>query len=198
MARQRSAGGGYRPPPAEPPDDRQSDADPEAIARTICLRLLTVRARTRVELATALSVRNVPEVAARSVLDRLTSAGLINDRAFADDFVESRHRARGLAARELSRQLRSKGVDAAIVAEAVAELDPGRERAMARGLVERKLPSMIGLDRQVQTRRLAGLLARKGYSPEIAFQVVREVIYDQVPQLDEADEAWLDRPPLGS
>jgi regulatory protein len=35
---------------------------------------------------------------------------------------------------------------------------------------------MTGLDTQVQIRRLAGMLARKGYSPGVAFQVVREVV----------------------
>lgn len=172
-------------------DEPDPPADPDSVAHTICLRLLTVRARSRTELARALATRHVPEDAANRVLTRLTEVGLIDDQAFARSFVESRHHDRGLAARELSRQLLSKGIDGAAVADAVAGIDPDRERETARGLVERKLRSMSGLDAQVQTRRLAGMLARKGYSPGMAFQLVREVIGEQSVDLDDADSAWL-------
>jgi regulatory protein len=43
-------------------------------------------------------------------------------------------------------------------------------------LAERKLRSLSGLAPQVQIRRLAGMLARKGYPPGMTFQVVREVV----------------------
>ncbi|MGI8667613.1 MAG: regulatory protein RecX [Jatrophihabitans sp.] len=164
------------------------------MARTICLRLLTIRARTRAELAEALTARHVPEDAAHRVLDRLTAVRLIDDHAFAASFVESRHNDRGLARRELSRQLRAKGVEDSVAAEAVAEVDPERERDTARRLVQRKLRSMSRLEPHVQTRRLAGMLARKGYSPGMAFQIVREVIGESATRAypsDSADPAWL-------
>ena len=58
------------------------------------------------------------------------------------------------------------------------ETQASAERAAARALVDRKLRSMRGLDHQVATRRLAGLLARKGYSSGIAFSVVREALVE--------------------
>ncbi len=63
-----------------------------------------------------------------------------------------------------------------MVAEAVAQLDPEQEAATARALVERKLRSTSGLDRQVRLRRLAGMLARRGYSEGLALRVVREAL----------------------
>jgi len=102
--------------------------------------------------------------------------GLVDDQAFAHDFVRAKRAERGLSARELSRQLRTKGVGAEAIDTAVADLDEQAERVTARRLAERKLRSMSGLDTQVQIRRLAGLLARKGYPPGLAFQVVREVV----------------------
>ena len=35
---------------------------------------------------------------------------------------------------------------------------------------------MAGLDAVVQTRRLAGMLARKGYGPELSMRVIREAL----------------------
>ena len=62
--------------------------------------------------------------------------------------------------------------------QALEQIDEADQRTAARALVDRKLRSMRGLDPQVATRRLAGLLARKGYRAGIAFSVVREALAD--------------------
>ena len=154
------------------------DADPEAIARSICLQLLAAAPRTRAELALALSRRRVPGPAADAVLSRLAEVGLVDDQAFASAWVRSRHVGRGLARRALGAELRRKGVDAAIVDAALREVDAGDEEAAARGLVVRRLPTTTGLSREVRTRRLAGMLARRGYPPAMAVRVVRSVLAD--------------------
>lgn len=175
VARSGSVGGGERQPPTEA-DNPDREPDPESAAHTICLRLLTVRARTRLELATALASRNIPEPAANSVLDRLSRVGLIDDLAFATDFTNSRRSERGLAGREISRQLRNKGVEDEVIDTVLAAVDDEAEYHTARRLAERKFRAMSRLEPPVQTRRLAGMLARKGYSPSLTFKVVREVV----------------------
>lgn len=154
------------------------EADPEAVARKILLDTLTGQARTRQELADKLAKRGVPDDLAASLLDRFTEVGLIDDAAFARQWVESRHRSRGLAPRALRQELRRKGVDDEAAAEALEQIDDDDQRAAARALVDKKLRSMRGLEPQVATRRLAGLLARKGYSSGLAFAVVREALAD--------------------
>jgi regulatory protein len=62
------------------------------------------------------------------------------------------------------------------VAEAVATLDPERELATARELVDRRLRSTAALPTDARVRRLAGMLARKGYPAGTAFRVVREAL----------------------
>jgi regulatory protein len=104
--------------------------------------------------------------------------GLIDDEAFAHAWVRSRHTGRGLARRALAHELRRRGVDDEVVAGAVETLDTDDERAAARTLVVRRLATMSGLPRDVQARRLAGMLARKGYSGGLALAVVREVLDD--------------------
>ncbi len=71
----------------------------------MCLRLLTLAPRTRVQLAEALKKRGVPDEAADAVLGRFTDVGLIDDAAFARAWVESRHHGQGLSARALSAEL---------------------------------------------------------------------------------------------
>ena len=162
-----------------PPDDVAAPpADPEAVARKILLDSLTGQARSRKELADRLARKDVPDDLARSLLDRFTEVGLIDDAAFARQWVESRHRSRGLAPRALAQELRRKGVDDEAASAALEQIDDDHQRVAARALVDKKLRSMRGLDPQVATRRLAGLLARKGYPAGLAFAVVREALGD--------------------
>lgn len=158
------------------PRSDEPDADPENVARAIALRKLAAAPQTRAQLADAMARRGVPAEVRDRVLDRFDDVGLIDDAMFARMWVESRHAGRGLAKKALAHELRRRGVDSALVDEAVAELDPEREETTARALVARRLPSTRGLDAATRTRRLAGMLARKGYPAGLSFRVVREAL----------------------
>jgi regulatory protein len=150
--------------------------DPESVARGICLRALTGAPKTRQQLADLLAQRDVPDDAAEAVLDRFTEVGLIDDAAYARAWVNSRQAGRGLARRALSVELRRKGVDQQVIADAMEQVDPDDEVETARALVRRKLPSLQRFDQVTVVRRLTGMLARKGYPAGVAYQVVREEI----------------------
>ncbi|MBV7699456.1 recombination regulator RecX [Streptomyces sp. TRM70350] len=160
-------------------EQEESPGDPAERARAICLRLLTGTPRTRKQLADALRKRDIPDDVAEEVLSRFEEVGLINDSAFADAWVESRHHGRGLARRALAQELRTKGVDSTLIDAAVAQLDTEQEEATARELVARKLHSTRGLDREKRLRRLAGMLARKGYPEGMALRVVRRALEEE-------------------
>ncbi len=153
-----------------------ADADPETIARQICLRLLSVAPRTQAELAAALRRRGVPENAATTVLARFAEVKLIDDELFAKAWVESRHFGRGLASRALGAELRQRGVASAEIETALSELSAEQEVATARELVERRLAATAGMPPLARMRRLTGVLARKGYSPGLAYRIVREAL----------------------
>jgi regulatory protein len=155
---------------------REPPLDPEEQARALCLRLLTGTPRTRRQLSDALRKREIPDEVAEHVLERFEDVGLIDDQAFANAWVESRHRGRGLARRALARELRHRGVEAELVTEAMELLDPEQEEETARELVRRRLPGTRGLDRDRRIRRLAGMLARKGYPEGLSLRVVRDAI----------------------
>jgi regulatory protein len=143
----------------------------------VCLRLLTLAPRTRAQLADALRKRGIPDEAADEVLGRFEDVGLIDDAAFARSWVESRHYSRGLAGRALSAELKQRGVAAEEIRAAIDEqLGPDAEVSAARRLIDRRLGSTRGLPPEQRTRRLAGLLARKGYPAGLAFRVIREAL----------------------
>ena len=162
--------------PDTPAQPDNPDADPREVARAIVLRQLTAGPRTRAQLATALARRGTPDEVIADVLDRFSDVGLIDDAAFAAAWVQSRQRGRGLARRRLAQELHTRGVDASLVRDALDQIDSEDERAAARALVQRRLPAMAHLERDVLVRRLAGMLARKGYHPGMAMQVVLDAV----------------------
>jgi regulatory protein len=168
-----------RSPSSGAPEEQDAPRDPEERARALCLRLLTGQPRTRGQLAEALRRRQIPDEVAEQVLERFEDVGLIDDAAFADAWVESRHHGRGLARRALARELRSRGVATGVIEQAVEQLDPEREEQTARALVDRKLRATRGLDRDKRIRRLAGMLARKGYAEGLALRVVRQALEEE-------------------
>ncbi|MEV3920310.1 regulatory protein RecX [Actinomadura coerulea] len=155
------------------------EGDPEAKAREICLRLLSASPRTRAQLVEALRRKHIPDDVAERVLSRFTDVGLIDDEAFAQAWVQSRHAGRGLGKRALAAELRRRGVPNETVNEAVETLDSDQEEQTARALVARKLPSSRGADPAKRMRRLVGMLARKGYSPALSYRVVKEALAEE-------------------
>lgn len=169
------------------PEHLAGDPEPAAaeVARTIVLRQLAGSPKSRRQLEEKLADKEVPEDVAAAVLDRMEDVRLVDDSAYAEDFVRTRQRTKGLARGALRRELAQKGVsgeDAEVALEGISE-DSEREAAVE--LVERRLrgrPVPDGEDpespveRDKAVRRLAGMLARKGYPPGMALGVVRDVL----------------------
>jgi regulatory protein len=166
--------------------------DPEERARQICLRQLSLAPKTRAQLHEVLAKRDIPADVADVVLSRFADVGLIDDAAFAKAWVESRHYSKGLAGRALKAELRRRGVADDDIKEAVDTLDPDAEVETARRLVARKLASTKGQPAETRTRRMAGMLARKGYPAGLAFRVIREALESEAESEAEAGAAAFD------
>lgn len=158
--------------------EQDPEANPYDVAKAIVLRQLTMAPRSRKQLADKLRSKGCDDDVAAAVLDRLTEVGLIDDEAYARMLVRSQQVGRGLAKRALAQELRKKGIDDEIAHETLDQVDPEQEKEQARALVAKKMRSMHGLDATVQTRRLAGMLARKGYPSSVSWAVIREAVSD--------------------
>ncbi len=166
------------PSTSNPSTSAEESAKRAEQARALCLRLLTARARTRAELQGQLTKRGYPEDVTAEVLDRLAQVGLVDDDDFAEQWVRSRRTSAGKGKRALAAELRTKGLDNEVITAALADIDAGAERMRAEQLVRDKLrreklgdPSDRDTENKV-TRRLVGMLARRGYSQSMAVDVV--------------------------
>ncbi|WP_207390545.1 recombination regulator RecX [Rhodococcus sp. ABRD24] len=170
---------------------------PEALAaraKDVCLRLLTDRARSRNELEQKLVQKGYPQSVIDEVLGRLADVGLVDDAAFAEQWVHSRHTYSGRGRRALATELRRKGIDEQTSTEALAQISSDDEYDRARELVRKKLvrvsPGDIAdsADRERMMRRLVGMLARRGYQSSMSFAVVKSELADLGAEVDELAE----------
>ncbi|OBF59594.1 recombination regulator RecX [Mycobacterium sp. 852002-50816_SCH5313054-b] len=149
-----------------------SEPSREEQARALCLRLLTARSRTRAELLGQLAKRGYPDDVSARVLDRLAGVGLVDDAEFAEQWVASRRAKAGKSRRALAAELHTKGVDNEVISAALAGIDAAAERGRAEELVRAKLRRETLSDEAKVSRRLVAMLARRGYSQNLACEVV--------------------------
>lgn len=178
-ARKRGKRGGTGEP-AEPDAEPLTPEEAYSEAKAIVLRQLTASPKSRKQLETKLAERDIPAESAAAVLDRFEEVQLVDDAEFAQLWVRSRSQSKSLARGALRRELAEKGIAPDLAAEALEQVSDEDELEAARELARRKLQRSADLaDRTVrdkQTRRLVGMLARKGYSPSLGFRVANEVI----------------------
>ncbi len=168
--------------PAPPPDPVADgpEADPESVARTILLDQLTGRARSRKELGRQAGRQARPRRRSPpgcSTGSRRSASSTTRPSPGPGSRLAGRGSTppgAGWRPRALAQELRRKGVDDTLVKEVLDDVDPDDEEQSARVLVRKKLRSVARVDDTTATRRLVGMLARKGYGSSLAFSVVRE------------------------
>ncbi|WP_084127122.1 regulatory protein RecX [Demequina sp. NBRC 110054] len=149
--------------------------DPAERAREIALRLLDHSPRSSAQLRAGLLQREVDPDTADLIIERYTEVGLLDDAALAATIARTRHRERGLSRRAVADELRRKGFDAEDAEAALEQISTDDEREAARELGEQRWRRLSSHDSRTRSRRVASMLARKGYSPSLAFEVVREL-----------------------
>ncbi|MGX9296837.1 regulatory protein RecX [Tsukamurella paurometabola] len=174
---------GEGPAEGESQQQEQDPAKREALARDLIYRALGMRDHSRAELRNKLARRGFDEDLTERMLDKFVAAGLIDDAAFAQRWVQSRHQFSGRGRRALAQELRTKGVGEEEASAALDTVSREDERERAAELVERKLARVEipedRVERDKLTQRLVGMLGRRGYHPSLALSVVLDAIRDK-------------------
>lgn len=156
------------------------------LARRDAARLLKRRPCARRELESRLVRRGHAPDTARRAADELARAGAIDDRALARLIVnhELLHRPAGAA--WLVARLRRRGISPAIARQAVADALDGRDLADDALRLVRSRVARISrpIESAVLRHRLIGLLARRGFDPELAREAVDCVLRSRTATAD--------------
>ena len=124
------------------------------------------------------------------MLDSFQRNGLVDDLAFAREWVRQRFERRGKSAAMLDVELQRKGVGEADRAEALSVIDRDDEREVARALATKKAKQVkrIPEDRQQrdkELRRIVGVLARRGFNSGMSLELAREALDERCAELEE-------------
>lgn len=158
---------------------RSEDAYRIALAQA--LQWLGYRPRSSGELAARLARGGTDPAHIGRVIDRLRELQLVDDAAFADWWVAQRLEHRPAGARALTHELRQRGVEPDLIADAVAGLD---EPALAARLALQHAPRYRAHGRPVFERRLAGVLQRRGFDGETIRAAVAAAWTAHAPPMD--------------
>ena len=166
------------------------EADPYTRAKTIVYNQLAYSAKTRGQLRKKLQTEGFDAELIEPLLDKFEAAKLIDDAEYAQTFVAQKSRTKKLSRAALRRELAERGVRGEEAENALAQRTDEQEREDAAELVRKKLrPGMDFSDRAEKdkvTRRLLGMLARRGYSSSVSMSVIRE----ELAAYGAEDELW--------
>lgn len=155
--------------------ERTAEDEAQKAAMERAGRLLATRPRTESELRRRLSAAGLETGVVDDAMGRLTQLGLVDDEAFARQWVEERSRKSGKSSRALRSELRSKGVDGDVVEEAVETCRDGDERR-AEEAAARWVHRVSGLPVAAQAQKIVAMLVRRGFDAEVARSATRAVL----------------------
>lgn len=157
--------------------EQLAEADQFGTARALALRYLAARARTTHEVRQKLQQVPFTESVIVQVLERLKALGYLDDRAYAQSYVESRLARRGYGPQHIRRELLHRGIPGPVADATLATLAaPDAVTATARQLAEQRWARLqTEPNLQKRRRKLADFLLRRGFPGAVVQQVVAGV-----------------------
>ena len=157
------------------PEARRSGESrrPSGTAWDGALRYLGMRAHSRLEIEQKLARRGFEAAEIQEALERLDSAELLDDRAFASELTRSLLSSKSASRRQVERQLAMRGVSKEDAQQALAGITVDGERDRAEQLARKKMRQLLQVSKEVRWRRTLTFLARRGFSQELSYAAVR-------------------------
>ena len=150
---------------------RSEEAEQQAVDRA--LNFLSFRPRSREEVRRYLRRKETPPYIIEAALARLDRLDFVNDRAFAQFWVENREQFNPRGSRALKNELRMKGVEREIVDTLV---DEQQDEQLALRAGRKKATSLLrlpNLDYLTFRNRLGAFLQRRGFGYEVVTHTVK-------------------------
>jgi len=161
----------------EQPDDGPEDLEAQRRrAENVSLHALSRRGVSSHEMEKLLRSRDLDESVVSDEIARLERVGLLDDAELAATLVRSTQERKGLGRGAVTSELRSRGIDPAVIDEALGETDDDEEQQRADEWARKRAGYLRGLDRETAERRLNGYLMRRGYRSEVVRRAVEKAL----------------------
>lgn len=127
--------------------------------------------KTEAQLRRKLEESEYPKEAVESAIAYVTSYGYLDDRRYAEHYIEWKKQGKGKA--RLKMELVQKGISREIIEEVLESTDFGETREMIRQIILKKRKTDIPMNEK-EKQRIYGFLMRKGFSSSDILAVMRE------------------------
>jgi regulatory protein len=148
-----------------PPEERLQHA------LEVAYRYLGHRDRTVAEVRHRLEAEGIEPAVVDDAVAELRRQGYLDDARYAQRFAEDRRTIDAWGVERIERRLLAVGIDPALIAAALDERDADEELEAALAVLRRRFPRAPADDRGRE--RALGVLVRKGYDLELAYDAVR-------------------------
>lgn len=149
-------------------------------AKAVAVKYLSYRDRSRHEVREYLSKKAFSPAVVRQTLDFLKGLGYVDDGRFAQNWGQSRVHGGRIGRLRLEREFLAKGLAPKLVEETLRDLYADvDESRLARVCAQKKLAGMKGLDTNKQRRRMAQFLERKGFSADMIYNILEQLVPSQ-------------------
>jgi regulatory protein len=143
------------------------------VAYQRALKFLSYKARSAHEVQQKLSQVGFSEEVINIVVDRLLTKEYLDDKKFAELWVENRSAFRPRSYRVLSWELKQKKISEDIIQDVLQNADA--EINLAEAAAQKYLRRLENLDYETFQKKMSGFLARRGFSYSIVKQVVKKL-----------------------
>lgn len=145
---------------------------------------LAARARSKREIEQKLLQAGYRPCTVEMVLYKLERENLLDDADFARQWVEARS-TRKLGRSRIAQELRRKGISQEEAEEALSAIEDDDQLAGAVALAQKAAARMKpGEDQRKAASRITGMLARRGYSWDIAKEAIAQAFSDEIVNSD--------------
>ena len=142
-------------------------------AKARALRLLSVRARSELEIRKRLKDAKVDETAIEQAINDLTRIGLLDDKEFAFSFARNRIVTKSCGEILLKQELKNKGVSEEIIDLAIVEAYKEKSQTeLANNLAQKKKRQYQNIDEIKARKRTTDFLLRRGFSWDIVSSII--------------------------
>lgn len=147
--------------------------DQDEIAYQRAIKLITYRDRSIAEIRQSLHQKQIPEEIIENVINRLGENGLLDDKRFANLWIENRNEFRPRSHRMLTLELRKKGISEDIISQVLENTTADEE--LAHKAAQKQIRRYMTLEWQEFRRKLGSFLARRGFSYETVDLTVHQI-----------------------
>lgn len=140
-------------------------------ALDLSYRFLGHRDRTVAEVRRHLEAKRIEPATIDAAVAELGELGYLDDARFAQRYAQDRRTVDAWGADRIERKLVAAGVDPDLIAGALAERDVAGELEAAVAVLRRRYPAAPADERERE--RALGLLVRKGYELDLAYDAIR-------------------------